>query len=189
MNLLSCQVIDAVRKACIAFNNKKPEVICIAHEHDPRVAHVPEVQANRAAMGEQARPAPSSRGIEASSGAAARPWAQARMPVSRAPARIPDEPSEGEQSAQGDNPSEGEQRVQGNEPPVKEVALKQQLLDASKRARASRKTASHATSRRTAASIGIPGPPQQPLPKTVLEQRKQANPRDNVNKENDPDYG
>lgn len=36
-------VIDAVRKQCRAFNNKKPEVICIAFEHDPRTAHMPVV--------------------------------------------------------------------------------------------------------------------------------------------------
>lgn len=40
-------VIEIIRKACRAFNNKRPEVICIAYEHDPRVAHTAEVAEKR----------------------------------------------------------------------------------------------------------------------------------------------
>ena len=40
-------VIEAVRRASRAFNNKKPEVICIAHEHDPSTAHFGAISASR----------------------------------------------------------------------------------------------------------------------------------------------
>ncbi len=39
------QVIDAVKKASKTFNSRVPEVICIAHENDPRAAHIPTVAA------------------------------------------------------------------------------------------------------------------------------------------------
>jgi beta-CASP RNase J family ribonuclease len=49
------QVIDSARKACKSFNNKMPEVICVAHEHDPRVAHIAEAAAKRAAASTSSR--------------------------------------------------------------------------------------------------------------------------------------
>ncbi|KAG2451327.1 hypothetical protein HYH02_003932 [Chlamydomonas schloesseri] len=40
--------IDAVKRRCIGFNQKRPEVIAIAYEHDPRDAHLAEVAEARA---------------------------------------------------------------------------------------------------------------------------------------------
>lgn len=39
--------IDVMKRRCFAFNNKRPEVIAIAYEHDPRNAHLSEVAAAR----------------------------------------------------------------------------------------------------------------------------------------------
>lgn len=40
--------IDAVKRRALAFNGKRPEVICIAYEHDPRDAHMAGVAEARA---------------------------------------------------------------------------------------------------------------------------------------------
>jgi hypothetical protein len=42
-------VIEAVQKAARWFNNRKPEVIAVAWEHDPRAALVPDLAARAAA--------------------------------------------------------------------------------------------------------------------------------------------
>ncbi|GIL57528.1 hypothetical protein Vafri_12738 [Volvox africanus] len=39
--------IEAVKRRCVAFNNKRPEVIAIPYEHDPRDAHLSEVAETR----------------------------------------------------------------------------------------------------------------------------------------------
>jgi hypothetical protein len=46
--------VDAVRRAARSLNNRRPEVIVVAHEHDPRYSHLPEVAQRRkaAAAGE-----------------------------------------------------------------------------------------------------------------------------------------
>jgi hypothetical protein len=69
--------------------------------------------------------------------------------------------------------------------------LKQQLLDASKRARAARKTSTKAKAEGAGggAAAGLPGPPQQVLPEGVLEKRRAANPRDTPGTASDPDFG
>jgi hypothetical protein len=43
LTVVERQVIDAVKKACKTYNSRIPEVICIAHESDPRAAHIPQV--------------------------------------------------------------------------------------------------------------------------------------------------
>ncbi|GLC70675.1 hypothetical protein PLESTF_001020600 [Pleodorina starrii] len=44
--------IDSTKRRCIAFNNKRPEVIAIAYEHDPRDAHLAAVaEARRGGSG------------------------------------------------------------------------------------------------------------------------------------------
>jgi len=42
-------VVEGVTKLCRQFNQRRPEVICVAHEHDPRLAHIPTVSARRRA--------------------------------------------------------------------------------------------------------------------------------------------
>lgn len=50
-------VIEAVQKAARWFNNRKPEVIAVAWEHDPRAALLPDVAARHAANSPPRRPA------------------------------------------------------------------------------------------------------------------------------------
>ena len=49
-------VIESVQKAARWFNNRKPEVIAVAWEHDPRAALVPDLATRQAASGPK-RPA------------------------------------------------------------------------------------------------------------------------------------
>ena len=193
------QVIDSVRKACKTYNQRTPEVIVIAHENDPRSAHIPLV-----AAGQQQR-TPSSQqqeGRRAVSGS--KPW-ERPYSSSRGPGvRKPDEVSEGEgNDSSGDEslpfsvaPERSAAEVQGTAAAaaggVPSSNVKRKLLEARKAVVESRKAAAAAAGGApTAQTSSGPqsGPPSEPLPEGVLERRKQLNPRDRPSKENDPDFG
>jgi hypothetical protein len=50
-------VIEAVQKAARWFNNRKPEVIAVAWEHDPRAALMPDMVARQGTTSPPRRPA------------------------------------------------------------------------------------------------------------------------------------
>ena len=193
------QVIDAVKRACKTFNSRMPEVIAIAHENDPRAAHIPVVAA--AQQGRAPQPWQQQQPYQGRSGsgpAAAKPWERAPLPSSprSAPvARTPDEQSEGEgasSSSSDESPAEMSPKGEAQAPRLevsqsessrqRESAVKHQLLEARKKV-VRRKTTP------AAAPTAGSGPPLQRLPEGVLEKRKLSNPRDQPSKENDTDYG
>ena len=199
------QVIDSVRKACKTYNSRTPEVIVIAHENDPRAAHIPEVAAGQQQRWAQAqaRPQqqPEARGRGASSPppSFSKPWERSSATKPAAVARTPDEQSEGEATSGSSDESHAFTPVPEGPPSTaaaaepglkRDLGVKQQLLDARKRAVESRKAAGGPpSSKRVSGPQEGSGPPSEPLPEGVLEKRKRMNPRDQPSKENDTDYG
>eukprot|EP00192_Tetraselmis_astigmatica_P024681 CAMPEP_0117691068 /NCGR_PEP_ID=MMETSP0804-20121206/25497_1 /TAXON_ID=1074897 /ORGANISM="Tetraselmis astigmatica, Strain CCMP880" /LENGTH=242 /DNA_ID=CAMNT_0005504225 /DNA_START=75 /DNA_END=804 /DNA_ORIENTATION=+ len=59
LGLIERNVVDALRRVCKGYNSRRPEVIVIAHEMDPRIGAVINAQANRlrqqSAEGERGR--------------------------------------------------------------------------------------------------------------------------------------
>lgn len=192
------QVIDSVRKACKTYNQRTPEVIVIAHENDPRAAHIPLV-----AAGQQQRSLSAPQGQEGrrGSGSATKPWERPYVASKASGVRKPDELSEGEgnSSSSDDGPQPSSVVPEGSMPDSQshDVAaggnnassnVKQKLLEARKKAIESRRAAGGAPPAQQS-SGSYSGPPSEPLPEGVLERRKQINPRERPSKENDPDYG
>ncbi len=167
--LVERQVIQALKKACLSYNNRKPEVICIAHENDPRSAHASAVESPASAAGAGGRPSgqqalresaarsgkPWERGSEgaAAGGPAERPRARREAPLAyTGPApRSPDIPSEGELSSEGESsseePSGPEEAAAAGVPAAgdRKKAYSEKLLEVRKAAMAKRKTAAKAS--------------------------------------------
>ena len=184
LSVVERRVIDAVRNACKKYNSKLPEVIVIAHENDPRVAHIPTVAAAQKGRSEMVPEGGRASGDGTGAGSrsrgtgsgAARVW---QKPSSSAPpwkARTPDEQSEGEgRSSSGEEEADVPERGSGLGP----AAIKARLLEVRKKAVDSRnlRKAAEAPHQDQGAS-GVAGPPSSPLPEGVIEQRRRRNPRD-----------
>lgn len=195
------QVVEAIKKVSRAFNNRRPEVICVAYEHDPRYSHVPEVAARRAAASQQ-QPSTATAGQ-------ARPNSSSRSP------RVTDALSSGrEHSVRDDAPTNGAPRpklrtralgvLKGALMPQPAVAAAAGVADEPSSSaeqsddesggsvgdsnRVNATGTRRGRSRKTAV-MSSGSPPLQVVPSEVLEQRRLANPRENPNGENDMDYG
>lgn len=100
-------VIEAVRRATRAFNNKKPEVICIAHEHDPSTAHFGAISATRGGAPPAQRgggaPRPSGGAGSGAGSGTGREGASAPSPYGPGPTR----PWEGRQGSGGSRSQTG----------------------------------------------------------------------------------
>jgi hypothetical protein len=76
-------VIDSIQKASRWFNNRKPEVIVVAWEHDPRTAAVPDLAATRQTL-QQPQRAPSAAATEPGAGSGSAAGGQQQQRTRRA---------------------------------------------------------------------------------------------------------
>lgn len=169
--------IQAINRACRAFNNKRPEVICVAYEHDPRLAIASEVSRARRQAAVQKTDEDKDEGEDTSSerhdetqrssgstrSAAPKPWSPSSVPSSSSSFQL-----------SSSSPSQEGRRFRS-------------LKEASASSAAGQELANPSQGGRRVTQDSRP-PPLKAVPAEVMQRRRAANPRDAPKRGKDYDY-